>query len=129
MLTQYHNMFGDMFFESLIIIATRVDSNLNRLQFERNNQTRSLQNDIKGKFHLDMDIPVISIGLEGYEDSINNLVAIISDNKFECDDIKSPIDELKEQRLVVRNEDDTLRREVDRIRGEIDSVDQAINAL
>eukprot|EP01084_Bolivina_argentea_P233602 393415_1 len=127
MLKQYHKMFGDMFFESLIIVATRVDSNINRLQFERNNQTKSLQQDIKNKFNLNVNIPVICIGLECYEDSIKNLVDIISENKFECDDIKSPIDELKEQRTMLTAQDDALREEVDVIQCEINSVDEAIN--
>merc|ERR1719229_1370358 len=123
MLKQYHKMFGDMFFENLIIVATGVDSKINKVKFEKFKQTESMQNDIKTKFDLDTDISVICIGYECYEDSITSLVKVISDKRVECKDIKSPIDELKQKRLRMKCDNDTLTNEVERIKREISSVD------
>ena len=129
MLDEYKEMFGNVFFERLIIIATRVDSNINRLQFNKAKQGDSLRKDICDKFNLDINIPVIPIGLENYEESIANLVNMIPVDKFVCQHIKSPIDELRSQHTDIQRQVDTITNEMNTIAESISSVNKSLNAL
>eukprot|EP01084_Bolivina_argentea_P086842 156926_1 len=132
MLKQYHEMFGNVFFERLIIVATRIDSRINKLQFEQNNQANVLRNDICDMFnYMDegCDIPVVPIGLESYEESIVNLVEKIPLDKFVCQRIKSPIDGLKTRYSVVQSEENRLREQINRVKSQINEVNNSMSAL
>eukprot|EP01083_Nonionella_stella_P176882 620174_1 len=129
MLQEYHAMFGDMFFKLLIIVATRIDSRINKLQFEQHNQAMSLQQDIRSMFDLNITIPVIAIGLENYKESMDELMDIVSDDKFECQYIQSPIDELKARQIEIRNRQNTLQEQVDSIQNDVNVVNESISSL
>merc|ERR1719334_219166 len=74
MLEEYYEMFGQTFFERLIIVATRIES-FTKMQYEQNNQESALREDICKHFNLkDLKIPVIPIGFEKYNESIEALV-------------------------------------------------------
>ena len=51
MLKQYHEMFGQKFFERLIIVATRIEY-VTKTQYEQNNQEKVLREDICNLFNL-----------------------------------------------------------------------------
>merc|ERR1712154_252341 len=130
MLKEYHGMFGSVFFERLIIIATRIDSKINKLQFEKYNQADSVRKDICDLFNLqNVSIPVIPIGFENYHESLLALVQNIPSNKFEIENIKSPIDALKIRRSALQNEEDALRRQMNDIQTQINEVNESLDAL
>jgi len=103
MLEQYRSIFGDKFFKKLIIIATKIDD---LLRFEKNNQAQALRNDIVCFFKLEnIEIPVIAIGLDEYTESINKFIQIIPNDKFKCNEIVSPIENLKEKAKGIELDD------------------------
>merc|ERR1712013_584729 len=102
MLTQYQDMFGDQFFESLIIVVTRIEGFIKK-NYEKNNQEEVMRRDICEKFELgNLKIPVIPIGFEDYDDSLRAFVKAIPSKRREIEAIKSPIDDLKAQHATLQ---------------------------
>eukprot|EP01083_Nonionella_stella_P149757 476075_1 len=129
MLKQYHEMFGEMFFKRLIIVATRIDSRINKMQFDRNKTDRTLRSDICAMFNLNEEIPVIPIGLQSYEDSIAKLVDTLPDDKWTPRHIKSPIDGLKARHSAVQSQENTLRQQMSEVQVQINTANSSLNAL
>eukprot|EP01084_Bolivina_argentea_P030995 57403_1 len=129
MLKQYHEMFGEMFFKRLIIVATRIDSSINKMQFDRNKTDRTLRSDICAMFNLNEEIPVIPIGLQSYEDSIAKLVDTLPDDKWTPRHIKSPIDGLKARHSAVQSQENTLRQQMSEVQVQINTANSSLNAL
>ena len=130
MLKEYYGMFGQAFFERLIIVATRIDSKINKMQFEANNQATTLTKDICDLLKLEnVSIPVIPIGFENYDASLVELANRIPSDKHKCQHIYSPIDALKKEQSALQSKESSLSQNVSSIRSQIQRTDAAINAL
>eukprot|EP01084_Bolivina_argentea_P110628 197488_1 len=129
MLEQYSNIFGDEFFKRLIIVVTRVDSDVSHRQFVESKLVETLRKDVCTKFNLNIDIPVIPIGANNYEDSIATLIEKIPSDKFTCNHIQSPIHELKMQHANIVIQYDDLQVQLNSIQNQLNFVNDSINAL
>ena len=129
MLKQYHEMFGQKFFERLIIVATRIEG-FTKMQYEQNNQENVLRADICNLFNLnDLVIPVIPIGFEGYKESIKALVHAVPSDRHSFEQVKSPIDDLRTSHNAACSEENRIMSQIERIRSEIVRVDGEMRAL
>ena len=123
MLKQYHEMFGQKFFERLIIVATHIEGFI-KMRYEQNNQENVLREDICNFFNLrDLMIPVIPIGFEEYKESIEELIGTIFSDREQFEDVKAPIDDLRTELRTLRAEEEAKRREIEVKRQEIEDVE------
>jgi len=129
MLRQYHDMFGQKFFDRLIIVATRIEGFI-KMQYEQNNQENVLRRDVCNLFNLNnLAIPVIPIGFEQYKQSIQALVNVIPSDREQFDQVKSPIDELRIRHSTAAAEESGIMEQIARIRSDIVRVDGEMRAL
>jgi len=128
MLREYHAMFGDAFFTRLVIVATHVEGFV-KMRFEQNNQERALRDDICRMFGLNIQIPVVPIGFEGYRASLTALANTIPSDKKEFRQIKSPIDELRCRQSGIADEERRLNQQKQRVQRDLNQVDAELRAL
>ena len=128
MLREYHAMFGNAFFERLVIVATRIEG-FSKQQFVQNRQENALRSDICRLFGLNFEIPVIAIGFEGYAASLAALADAIPADKQTFRQIQSPIDELRRRRSAVATEETNLNQQMQRVQAELNQVDAELTAL
>jgi len=130
MLKQYHEMFGQKFFERLIVVATRIEHDAKE-QYEEDNGESMMRGDIcelAGKLcNLDdLQIPVIPIGTVGYKESIQNLLNAVHSDRHVIDSIKSPIDELRAQHDAALLKQKGIETEIKEINSQIAKVNTDI---
>merc|ERR1712129_220901 len=128
MLREYDGMFGDAFFSRLVIVATHIEGFI-KMSFEQNHSERTLRNDICQLFNVNIEIPVIPIGFEGYQASLMALANAIPAGKQHCQHIKSPIDELKRKQSVIVSEEQSATQQMNRVQGELNRVVAELSAL
>eukprot|EP01084_Bolivina_argentea_P134941 237868_1 len=128
LLHMYYSMLGDAFFEGLIIVATRVEGMFKKIYTQRK-QDCALRNAICKQFDLNIDIPVIPIGMDNYRISILELKRIIPSDKCICQKLKSPIDEMKLSYEMTKNEQNALKKIIGNIKNQINSIDRSLNSL
>eukprot|EP00485_Elphidium_margaritaceum_P011289 CAMPEP_0202705182 /NCGR_PEP_ID=MMETSP1385-20130828/17770_1 /ASSEMBLY_ACC=CAM_ASM_000861 /TAXON_ID=933848 /ORGANISM="Elphidium margaritaceum" /LENGTH=366 /DNA_ID=CAMNT_0049363361 /DNA_START=122 /DNA_END=1222 /DNA_ORIENTATION=+ len=129
MLKQYHDMFGDVFLEKLIIMATKIDGQKALQRFDRNHQGKVLREDICNLFGLNVSTPVVPIGLDAYHQSIEKFVQQIPSDKFKCKHIVSPIEKLKERERLIALEHNEQVEQVNKIQTEIQSTNAKLQRL
>ena len=132
MLERYSTMFGSAFWKHLIVILTRVESGFAENQFNRGNKAEDMKNHIYETFGLnaeDCDIGVIPIGLDNYTPALENIVGALSGERFECDQIKSPLKELKEKKAGVVQEEGKIQKKVDNLNKQIQEIQKKSDAL
>eukprot|EP00484_Ammonia_sp_Unknown_P023796 CAMPEP_0197033698 /NCGR_PEP_ID=MMETSP1384-20130603/12038_1 /TAXON_ID=29189 /ORGANISM="Ammonia sp." /LENGTH=360 /DNA_ID=CAMNT_0042463541 /DNA_START=52 /DNA_END=1134 /DNA_ORIENTATION=- len=129
MLKQYYSMFGEIFFQKLIIMATKIDGTRALQRFEKNKQGKVLQNDICSLFNLELDVPVIPIGLDEYAESVSQFVQSIPDEKFKCKQITSPIEKLKEKEKYIRIEEQEEKDQIEKIQSQIQVTNEKLQQL
>merc|ERR1719249_573363 len=128
MLREYHAMFGNAFFRRLVIVATHIEGFI-KIRFEQNQQKRALRDDICRLFGLNIEIPVIPIGFEGYQASLIAMASAIPVDKQQFQQIKSPIDELKRKQTVIANEESNLSTQQQRVQTQLYQTQNALRAL
>merc|ERR1712087_744190 len=125
MLQQYDLMFGGKaFWERLIIVATRVESYVQK-QFRKENLLGEIGvlfniEDVKSK------IQVIPIGFDGYEQSLKDFVAAIPADRLEFKQVESPIDELRVEHEAEQGKLDALSKTIRGIQTQIYAVDSKL---
>jgi len=132
MLERYASMFGDEFWKHVIVVMTHVDDGLAERQFIQGNKATNMKNEVIRSFDLDekeCDIAVIPIGLDKYEEAIQEVIASLSEEKFRCDELKSPLQELKDRHLTMKQNEEVIQREVDKTNREIQVLQDKIDAL
>lgn len=130
MLERYSCMFGNAFWKHLVVVMTRVESGFAENQFNRGNVAQNMRNHILESFELDaeqLDIPIIAMGMDNYTQALQSIVDKLSDERFECEQIKSPLNELKEEKVQKEGEIqakvDDLNRQIQDIQDKIDALD------
>eukprot|EP01084_Bolivina_argentea_P194638 333984_1 len=128
MLSQYEGFFGDKFWNHLIIVLTRIEGK-ERKRFMENRKDKELQNSINKKFKF--KIPIFSIGNDSYIECIDNIRKYVGRlNKFECKDLKSPIDEFRDElELLIDSMDDFGANLIDDAQANIDRIDLEITKI
>eukprot|EP01083_Nonionella_stella_P172561 592648_1 len=121
MLKAYQNMFGNDFFNRLIIIATRVD--YNNEAYLTMKQDISMKTAICKQFKVN-DIPVIPMGIDNYKDAISTFATMIPTDKLECHNISSPINELYSKISLIEKQVEEKKNEINLIQMEIDTTQQ-----
>lgn len=132
MLERYSNMFGNVFWQHLMVVMTRVESGFAENQFNRGNVAQNMKNHIYESFELDAeqyDIPIIAMGMDNYTQALQSIVDNISDERFECEQIKSPLNELKEKKVTVVQKEGDIQAKVDDLNGQIKEIQDKIDAL
>jgi len=132
MLERYSNMFGTVFWKHLMVVMTRVESGFAENQFNRGNVAQNMKDHIYESFDLDAeqyDIPVIAMGLDKYRNAVQSIVDYISEDRFECEKIKSPLNELKEKKATVEQKEGVVQAKVDGLNGQIKEIQDKIDAL
>ena len=129
MLKRYENMFGKLFWKHLVVVLTRVDKGCAQEEFEDGEKDKDMRNHIYMAFReaQKYDIPVIPVGLDNYLEAIQMLVESLSTEKFECDNIKSPLNDLKQARDKVLVKDKQAKRKVDKLKKQIENIQKLIN--
>eukprot|EP01084_Bolivina_argentea_P000665 1224_1 len=113
MLQRYEHMFGKIFWKHLMVVLTRVEQGFAERQFNETGQDQEIRNRIYETFELEPEecaIPVIPIGFDNYTDAIQTIVGALSDDKFECDEIKSPLQQLKVKEAEIMKKDQDMNR-------------------
>jgi len=129
MLRQYHDMFGDKFFERLIIVATRIEGFAKKL-YEKRDREKTMRKDICKLFGRDeLNISVIPIGFEDYKDSIQALVEAVPEDKHDFEEVKSPIDQLKLDHSAAEKERDSIGAEVISIKKELEEMGKKLKEI
>merc|ERR1712154_122936 len=128
MLREYHTMFGNAFFTRLIIVATHIEGFI-KMRFVQNQQEKALRDDICNLFRLNIEIPVIPIGFEGYFESLIALANALPVDKQQFQQTKSPIDELKRRQTAIANEVTSLSAQKQNAQTELNRVEQELRAL
>jgi len=132
MLRRYENMFGRLFWKHLIVVLTRVDQGLSQRQFMNGEKDKDMRNHIYEEYKLDeneFDIPVIPIGLDNYEQAIETFVESLAENKFECEQIKSPLQELRANEAEIQIRDNQAKQRIDSLNQQIQNIQTQINSL
>jgi len=132
MLERYSNMFGHAFWNHLMVVMTRVESGFAENQFNRGNVAQNMRNHILESFELDaeqLDIPIIAMGMDNYTQVLQSIVGSLSDERFECEQIKSPLNELKEKKVTKVQEEGEIQAKVDDLNKQIQDIQDKIDAL
>ena len=141
MLNQYQDYFGQKFWNHLIIVLTRIEGK-ERKRFYEKRKDKELQNilykhyDLKQKgMRQAKDIPIYTIGSDSYNECVNMIRnEVCKREKFECSDLKSPIDEFREELEMLMesfndfgvNLIDDAQENINRIDREMDKVGEKI---
>ena len=133
MLQRYENMFGKLFWSHLIVLLTRVEKGFAETQFKEARKDVDIKRHLYASFSLsenEFDIPVIPIGLDNYDEAIEQLLAVVAaTNKFECENIKSPLQELKVKETGLIVETQQAKQRVDHLNQQIHNIQVQINSL
>ena len=133
MLQRYENMFGKLFWSHLIVLLTRVEKGFAETQFKEARKDVDIRRHLYSSFRLnenEFDIPVIPIGLDNYDEAIEQLLAVVTaTNKFECENIKSPLQELKVKETGLIVQDQQAKQRVDHLNQQIHNIQVQINSL
>merc|ERR1719461_1199406 len=111
---------------------TRVESGFAENQFNRGNVAQNMKDHIYESFEFDAEqynIPVIAMGLDNYTQALQTIVGNISEERFECEQIKSPLNELKEKKATVEQKEGVVQEKVDGLNGQIKEIQDKIDAL
>ena len=109
-------------------VATHVEGFV-KMRFEQNNQERALRDDFCRLFGLNIQIPVVPIGFEGYAASLTALANAIPSDKQEFRQIKSPIDELRRTQSGIGDEERRLNQQKQRAQADLNQIDAELRAL
>jgi len=132
MLERYQNMFGDAFWKHLIVVLTRVDSGLAERQFVRGGMEEAMKQEIYDKFQLDAEqypIPVIPIGLDKYTAAKQSVLDAVSAERFECEQIKSPLSDLKGQETEILKEEQKKKQKLDAVKAQLKEKEAQLASL
>merc|ERR1712129_436512 len=100
-----------------------------KMRYEQNQQEKALRDDICNLFRLNIEIPVIPIGFEGYQASPIAMANAIPVDKQQFQQTKSPIDELKRRRTDIANEEMSLNAQKQSVQTELNRVEAELRAL
>jgi len=132
MLERYFNMFGDAFWKHLIVVLTRVDSGLAERQFVQRGGVDAMKQEIYEKFDLDAEqypIPVVPIGLDQYTEAIQRIVDSVSAERFECEQIKSPLSDLEAREVEILRVEQEKKQKLDAVQAELQKKEAQLAAL
>ena len=132
MLERYFNMFGDAFWAHLIVVLTNVDSGLAERRFVRSGMEQAMKQEICEKFQLSAEqyaIPVIPIGLNKYTASIQSIVDNVSAERFECEQIKSPLSDLEAREAEILSVEQQKRQKLDAVQAQLQEKEAQLAAL
>jgi len=132
MLERYHAMFGDAFWKHLIVVLTRVDRGLAERQFVRGGMEEAMKQEIYDKFQLDAErypIPVIPIGLDKYEEAIQSVVDAVSTERFECEQIKSPLQDLEAKEAEISQVEQEKKQKLDGVKQQLQDKEAQLASL
>eukprot|EP01084_Bolivina_argentea_P033934 62751_1 len=123
-------VFGDAFWKNLIIVLTHVDKGMREMQFANGNKTKQMKEDVSKLCNgLNKNVAVIPIGLDNYSGKLKMIMNNVSYNRFMCDNIRSPIDDLKAKKNTLINKQTGIQHRINVIKNNINNVDRQINAL
>lgn len=114
------------------MVLTRVDQGLATQQFERGNKVEGMRQEILNTFQLNPDeyeIPVIPIGLDNYEEAIQNIVSGVATERCECEQITSPLQELKEKESAFLKTEREAKQKLDALNQELQDLEQQLKSL
>merc|ERR1712062_81523 len=139
MLREYHNVFGEEFFNRLTIVPSRIEG-FAKEQYVMDGRESELKDDIctflkgddeeteqkEGKEESKEEgsekriPPLIPIGFDSFKESISTLVECVSVlDKQHFEEIQSPIDDLRAEYVKLEKELWDIDREIDRIEVQI----------
>ena len=132
MLKSYEVMFGKSFWTHLAGVLTRVEKGFSESQFKEAGKDEDMKNYIFREFGLnesEVDLPVIPVGLDNYLNAIDRLLKCLRKDRFECNSIKSPLEELKTKRSELLTKDQRAYQRVNTLKQQIQSIQKQINSL
>ena len=137
MLNQYEDYFGTKFWKHLIIVLTRIEGK-ERKRFYEKRKDKELQNILYKHYNLKekgmrnaKDIPIYAIGSDHYGECVDNIrKEVCYREKFECKDLKSPIDEFREElEMLMESFNDFGVNLIDDAQENINRIDKEIEKI
>eukprot|EP01084_Bolivina_argentea_P033933 62750_1 len=123
-------IFGDEFWKHLIVVLTHVDKGIVETQFLKSNKIKEMKNDVAKLCNgLNKDVAVFPIGLDNYDGKLELIVNAVPQIRFMCNNIKSPIDDLKIEKSGLVEKRNAIQQRIDLINNKIADIDTQINSL
>eukprot|EP00483_Globobulimina_turgida_P002319 UN02321 len=100
------------------------------IQFANSNKTKEMQDDVSKLCNgLNKTVAVIPIGLDNYNGKLKMIADAILYDRFICNNIKSPIDDLRAQKNGFINKQNGIQNRINAINNTINDINRQINAL
>lgn len=131
-LLHLRQIFGDSdeFWKYLVVVLTHVDQGIAERKFKKGDKAKEMQQQIaKLCQNENMAIPVVPIGLDNYENKLGSIIDKISNKRFICDGIKSPIDKLRRDKQELVGKQNEIQQRINSIQQEIDNAESQINKM
>jgi len=123
-------VFGNGFWRHLIIVLSYIDQGMAELQFNQSNKVAQIQRDIETLSNgCNKKVSVIAIGLDNYTGKLPIFMSSIQTQKYECTTIKSPIDDLRNDRANVFNQENEISSRINALLTKIKSIEREIQKL
>eukprot|EP00486_Rosalina_sp_Unknown_P006545 CAMPEP_0201576884 /NCGR_PEP_ID=MMETSP0190_2-20130828/22946_1 /ASSEMBLY_ACC=CAM_ASM_000263 /TAXON_ID=37353 /ORGANISM="Rosalina sp." /LENGTH=419 /DNA_ID=CAMNT_0048008263 /DNA_START=78 /DNA_END=1337 /DNA_ORIENTATION=- len=123
------DIFGDKFWNNLVIVLTHVDKGMAEAMFVEGKKAEEMQKEIAQLCGKNITVPVIPFGLDNYKDKMSEFKSKIPKNRYICDKIKSPIDMLREEKKQVIIRQKKIKTRIDGMNGKITAIQNEINSL
>eukprot|EP00488_Nonionellina_sp_1-RS-2012_P004375 TRINITY_DN9827_c0_g1_i1.p1 TRINITY_DN9827_c0_g1~~TRINITY_DN9827_c0_g1_i1.p1 ORF type:complete len:226 (-),score=82.74 TRINITY_DN9827_c0_g1_i1:169-846(-) len=118
-LKYFESVFGDEFWKHLIVVLTRIDKGMAEFQFKEGNKAQQMKDDVSRLCNgVNTDVAVIPIGLDNYTDTLPLFMNAIPEHRFVCDNIESPIDELRSNKDALIEQRNTINGRIESITNE-----------
>jgi len=129
-LKELESVFGVGFWRHLILVLTHIDKGMAEYQFNKDNKAQQMKQDVSAFCNgVNENVAVIPIGLDNYEEKLAQFKDAIPTTRYQCDSIKSPIDDLKAQLQGLLARENEVNQRVVAIDGEIRNIDTQISNL
>jgi len=91
-----------------------------------------MKQEIYDKFQLNSvqyPIPVIPIGLDKYAAAKQSVLDAVSAERFECEQIKSPLSDLKEKETEILKEEQEKKQKLDAVKAQLKEKEAQLASL
>ena len=115
-----------------MVVLTRVDRGLAERQFVRGGMEEAMKQEIYGKFQLDPEqypILVIPIGLDKYGDAIQGVLDGVSAERFECEQIRSPLQDLEAREAEILLVEQEKKQKLDTVKQQLQEKETQLASL
>eukprot|EP00483_Globobulimina_turgida_P000466 UN00466 len=108
------SVFDSGFWSHLVVVLTRIDKGIAEFQFKAANKTRQMKDDVSALCNgVNEDVAVIPIGLDNYTEKLLQFIDCIPQNRFMCDNIRSPIDGLKSNKNALVDQAKRIQQRIE----------------